>query len=323
MMKMILAAVGVAAATMAGGISHAQNYPSKPIHLIVGYAPGGGPDVTARILAELLAPRLGQPVVVENRPGAGGLIGADYVAKSPSDGHTLLLSSLDTLTTLPALKSDMPYNVPDLTFIAKTSHSGMFIAVHPSVPAKTFAEFIAYAKANPGKVRFGSNGVGAAPHLAAELLMKQTGVQMQHILYKGIALAMTDLVGGHIDMVPLAAVAIAPYVNTDKLRILAYTAPDRHENVKDTPTLAELGLPKATVMIWYSVVGPPGIPAPIADRLRKEIVAVLQDPAVKEKLSKLGSVVAPVVGDDFKKMVADEVLQWKELAKTSNIVLQN
>ena len=300
----------------------AQDFPNKPIRLISSYTPGGGNDVAARIMAEALTPRLGQQVVVENRPGASGLIGSDYVAKSAPDGYTWLWASVDTMTMVPALKANMPYEVDDLTFIAKTSENGMTFAISSSLPVKTLAEFIAYARANPGKIRYGTNGVGAAPHLAAELFLKQTGIKMTHVPYKGIANAMSDLLGAHIEMVPLTPVAIAPHVDSDKLRIIGFTAAERHPSLPNVPTLKELGFPQATVTVWYSMVGPGKIPAPIADRMRKEVAAALADPVVKEKLAKLGSTVAPVYGDAFRKMVADELKQWKDIAKAESIVFQ-
>lgn len=323
-MKKILAVMGIAAlaAMSAPAPAAAQDYPNKPIRLISPYTPGGGNDIAARIMADALSPRIGQQVVVENRPGAGGIIGSDYVAKSAPDGYTWLWASVDTLTMIPALKASMPYEVEDLTFIAKTSENGMTFAITSKLPVKTLAEFIAYCKVNPGKVRYGTNGVGAAPHLATELFLKNSGIKMTHIAYKGIANAMNDLLGAHIEFVPLTPVAIAPHVDSDKLRIIGFTASERHPMVPNVPTLKEAGFPQATVTVWYSMVGPGKIPAAIAERMRKEVAAALADPATKEKLAKAGSTVAPVYGDAFKKMVADEIKQWKEIAKAENIVYQ-
>jgi tripartite-type tricarboxylate transporter receptor subunit TctC len=301
----------------------AADYPVKPIKLISPYSPGGGNDLTARVIAEALAPRLGQPVVVENRAGAGGLIGSDFVVKSPADGYTLLFASLDTLTMVPALKRDMPYRMPDdFTYIARTSENGMTFAINPKLPVKTIDEFVAYAKANPGVIRYGTNGVGAAPHLAVELFMKKAGVRMQHVPYKGVSNAMNDLLGGHVDMVPLTPVALSSYLNSDALRLIAYTGPNRHPMIPKVPTLAESGFPQATVTVWYSVVAPANLPPQVAERLQKEMASALTDPTVRAKLEKAGSTVAPTYGDAFRKAVVGELTQWREIGQEQNIVLE-
>jgi tripartite-type tricarboxylate transporter receptor subunit TctC len=300
----------------------AADYPTKPIHLISSYSPGGGNDISARIIGEALSQRLGQPVIVENRAGASGLIGSDYVVKSAPDGYTLLFASVDTVTMVPALKPNMPYRVPeDFTYIARTSENGMTFAINAKLPYTTLPELINYAKANPDKIHYGTNGVGAAPHLSVELFMKHAGIRMQHIPYKGVSNAMTDLVGGHIDFAPLTPVTISPYLNSDALRIIAYTGAQRHPLIPNVPTLAELGMPQATVSVWYSILGPAKMPPAVTERLRREVAASLADPVVKTKLEKLGSTVAPVYGDAFEKMVVDELKQWKQIARDENIVL--
>jgi tripartite-type tricarboxylate transporter receptor subunit TctC len=321
-LRTIAFALAACVAALLAGTSRAADYPDKPIRLISAYTPGGGNDISARILAEGLSARLGQPVVVENKPGAGGLIGSDYVAKSAPDGYTLLMASVDTITMSPALKANMPYKVPDdLTFLARTHENGMTFAISSKLPVTNMAEFVAYAKANPGKVRFGTNGLGTAPHLAVELFMKTTGTRMLHVPFKGINDAQTSLLGGHIDLVPLTPIAIAPHLNSEAIRVIAFTGPERHPVIPKVPTLAELGYGAATVTVWYSVVGPAKIPAPVAERLRKEIAATLADPVVRAKLEKLGSTVAPVYGDAFEKRVVEEYKLWNEIGKSENIVL--
>jgi tripartite-type tricarboxylate transporter receptor subunit TctC len=245
------------------------------------------------------------------------------VLKSVPDGYTLLFASVDTLTMVPALKADMPYRMPDdVTYIARISENGMTFAVNPRLPVKTIAEFVAYAKANPGKIRYGTNGVGAAPHLAVELFMKKAGVRMQHVPYKGISNAMNDLLGGHIDMVPLTPIALSSYLNSDALRVIGFTAAERHPLIPNVPTLAESGFPQSTVTVWYSIVGPANLPTPVAERLRKEVAGALADPAVRAKLEKAGSTVAPAYGDEFRKLVVDELAQWREIGREQNIVLE-
>jgi len=308
---------------LAGSPALCADYPTKPIKIISPYSAGGGNDVTARVLAEALTSRLGQAVVVENKAGAVGLIGSDAVAKSSPDGYTLLFASVDTLTMVPALKSDMPYKMPDdFTYIARISENGMTFAVNPKLPVTNMQEFIAYAKANHGKIRFGTNGVGAAPHLAVELFMKKAGIRMQHIPYRGISNAMTDLLGGHIDMVPLTPVALSSYINSDALRVIAYTGRQRHPAIPNVPTLAELGIPQATVTVWYSLVGPAKLSPAVAERLRKAVADALADPSVRAKLEHAGSTVAPIYGDAFRKSVVDELAQWREIGHEQNIVLE-
>ena len=324
----ILTGVAVAAFTAVIGLASsipaaAQDYPNRPIRIISPFPPGGGNDVVARIMADALTPRLGQQVVVENRPGASGMIGSEYVAKSPPDGYTLLSAAVDCLTMIPALKTDMAYDAEKFTYLAKISENAMVLTVPSQMQAKSLAEFIAYAKANPSKIRYGTNGVGAAAHLATELFMKHTGTKLMHVAYKGMANAMNDVLGAHIDFVMLTPVAIAPHVQSDKLRFMAFTGPERHPSIPNVPTLKELGFPLATVTVWYGLAGPPNMPAPIAEKLQKEIAAALADPAVRQKLTAAGSTVAPVIGENYRKLVIGEINQWKEIAKAENIVYPN
>jgi len=303
--------------------SAAADYPVRPVRIVSPYPPGGGNDIIARIIGEALSSRLGQPFLVENRAGAGGIIGSDHVLKSAPDGYTLLLASMDTLTIVPAMKPDMPYRMPDdVTYLGRIAENGITFSISPKLPIKTMAEFIAYAKANPGKLRFGSSGIGSAPQMAVELFMKNAGVQMTHIPYKGINNAMTDLLGGQIELVPLTPVAAAGYLKSDALRIIAFTGPQRHPLIPAVPTLAELGMPNATVTIWYSLVGPPKMPEAIADRLRQEMASALANPATKAKLENAGLTVAPLYGDAFKQLVVKELAQWREIGREQNIVLE-
>jgi tripartite-type tricarboxylate transporter receptor subunit TctC len=300
----------------------AADYPTKTIRIVSPYPPGGGNDTIARIVAEGLGRHIGQSVIVENRAGAGGNIGSDHALKSPPDGYTLLLASMDNLTIVPAMKRDMPYRVPDdVTFIGKVAENGITFSINPKLPIKNMTEFIAYAKANPGKIRFGSSGLGSAPQMAVELFEKYAGVQMTHVPYKGINNAMTDVLGGHIELVPLTPVAAAGYLKSDALRVVAFTGPERHPLIPSVPTLAELGMPKATVTIWYSLVAPANLPAPVAERLRHELAAALADPVTKGKLEKVGLTVAPLYGDQFRKLVVDELEQWREIGREQHIVL--
>src|SRR5450755_280115 len=262
----LLAAVGVAPPALAA------DYPTKPIRLIVPYPPGAGTDGTARIAAEALSSRLGQQVVVENKPGASGVIGSDYVAKSPPDGYTLLWTSTDSMTAVPALRSKMPYKVPDdFSYIAKVAETGMSLVVSTRIPVKSIPEFIAYAKAHPGKLSYGTSGIGGSPHLATLLFEKYTGIEMTHVPYKGVAPALTDLLGGQIDFALLTPITIVPFMGSDKMRVIGITAPTRHPMLPDAPTVKEAGIPQATATVWYGLFGPARLPPAVLERLRKEI----------------------------------------------------
>jgi tripartite-type tricarboxylate transporter receptor subunit TctC len=301
----------------------AQDYPNRPVKLIVPFAAGAGSDFTARVLAESLSTRLGQPVVVDNRPGAGGAIGTDNVAKATPDGYTLLWAASDAITMLPAVKANLPYRVPgDFSYIAKFTQTGLTVAVSSKLPVSNMAEFVAYAKANPGKIRYGTAGVGGSTHLATLLFEKAAGIKMVAVHYKGVAASLQDLLGGHIDIALVAPPTIMPHLNSDKVRVIGITAPTRHPFVPNAPTMTELGVPKATAVPWYGVLGPAGLPAAVTERLRKDVAAAAASPEANEKLSKAGWVAAPLIGDDLEKFVVEEFRQWKEIADAEKIVIE-
>jgi tripartite-type tricarboxylate transporter receptor subunit TctC len=313
----LLAAVGVAPPALAA------DYPTKPIRLIVPYPPGAGTDGTARIAAEALSSRLGQQVVVENKPGASGTIGTDYVAKSPADGYTLLWTSTDSMSAVPALRSKMPYKVPeDFSYIAKFAETGMSLVVSSKLPVTTVAELVVYAKANPGKVTYGTSGVGGLPHLATLLFDKYAGVTMTHVPYKGVAPALTDLLGGQIDFALLTPITIVPFLGSDKMRIIGITAPSRHPLLPNAPTMIEVGLPQATATVWYGLFGPAKLPPPVMERLRKEITAVAETPAVRNKMAAAGLQMAAQYGEEFEKSANDEFNQWKAIVNAEQIVVE-
>jgi tripartite-type tricarboxylate transporter receptor subunit TctC len=318
----LLLAVSIMLSSAMSFVAHGADtdYPTRPIRLVVPYPPGAGTDATARIVAEALSKQLGQSVVVENKPGASGVIGTDFVAKSPADGYTLLWTSTDSMSTVPALRTKIPYKVPgDFTYIAKVAETGMSLAIAPKIPAKTVAEFVAYAKANPGKLSYGSSGTGGMPHLATLLFAKYADIKMVHVPYKGIAAAMTDLLGGQLDFVLLTPVTIVPYLNSDKMRVIGITAPTRSPMLPNAPTIKEAGYPQATATVWYGLFGPANLPANVVDRLHKEIAIVAQQPAVRDKMAQAGLEMNTLIGDDFVKSAATEYAQWQALGKAENL----
>ncbi len=324
-MRKSLAVIGLSILAAASGAFPvlAQDYPNKPIRLIAPYPPGGGVDLSARIAAEALTVQLGQQVVVENRPGATGTIGSDYVTKAAPDGYTLLWTSTDSITIVPALRPSMTYKVPDdLTFVAKFAETGMTFAVSTKLPVKTMAEFIAYGKANPGKIRFGSTGVGGSPHMAQLLFEKYSGIKMTHIPYKGVAPSLADLLGGHIEFSLVTPITLAPHIGTDKVRIIGISAPNRHPLVPDAPTMRELGLPQATMTVWYGLLGPAKLPAAVTDRLRKASADAIKTAELKGKLEKSGVLMAPQFGVEFQKAVVAEFNEWKAIGQAEKIVLE-
>mgnify|MGYP001577763578 CR=1 FL=1 len=321
-MRTVLAAIG-AMMLAAGGVfpACADNYPTRSVRIIVPFLPGAGTDLSARIMAEALAPRLGQPVVVENRAGAGGAIGSDYVAKSPADGYTLLWGEAGGVTILPNVKPSLPYKVNDFSYIAKFVETGMSYVISSRLPAVSLPEFIAYGKANPGTIRYGSSGVGASPHLATLLFEKNAGLKMTHVPYKGVAAALNDLMGGHIEFLLVTPVTIVPHLGSDKIRVVGISSPSRHPFLPKVPTMKESGLPQATVMTWYGLLGPARIPAPVMERLRKEITAVVESPAIRERLEKIGLQLAPLYGGEFEKSAFEEHRRWKAIAEAERIVV--
>jgi len=269
--------------------TQAQTYPDKPLRMIVGYPPGGGTDVVARIIAPKLSEQLGQSVVIENRPGATGITAAGYVAKSPPDGYVLMMGHVSINAIAPSIFSKLPYDAEKdfapITLAASVPH---FVVVHPSLPVRSIRELVAYAKAHPGKLSFPSAGNGSTPHLAGEMFKTLAGVDMVHVPYKGSGQSMQDLLGGQhavaFDTVP----AVGPYVRSGKLRPLAVTSARRLAEFPDLPTVAEAGVPGYQMTTWYGVFAPGGTPAAIVNRLHAEIMKAMQTPEVHERLVQIG-----------------------------------
>ncbi|HTO47883.1 MAG TPA: tripartite tricarboxylate transporter substrate binding protein [Burkholderiales bacterium] len=303
-------AIGAASAALA------QSYPSKPVRLIVPFPPGGAVDFYARAVQTRLAETLGEPILIENRAGAGGMIGTELVAKSPPDGHTLLVGNIAALAMNVGLYSKMPYDpAKDLTPIMRTVAVDYAMVVHPSVPAQSVAEFVAYAKANPGKVSYGSAGSGSAPHLSMELFKARAGIDLVHIPFKGGGPMVTDLLGGQIQIVIADQANLMPHVKAGKLRALAVGTLVRSAVYPDLPTIAESGYPGFEARAWQGIAGPAGLPPDIVRQLQSAIARVMAMPDVRARLVEGG--LDPIVStpEEFGEFIRAEIAKWSKLAK--------
>ncbi len=309
--------VGMALAPLS---AEAQEFPTKqPIKIVVSSNAGGLTDALARVTAEFLQRRLDQAVVVENRPGAGGTIGADYVAKSPADGYTLFLAGAEQAIS-PAVRSELPYNFEDFTFLIRPFLAQPLILASPEFPASTTKELVDYMKANPGKLRYGTTGVGAIVHMGAAMFEISAGVKGVHVPYTGIAPVYTDLLAGNID-----ATLGGTFPFPEGIKVLGTVGSKRSPIFPDKPTLEESGVTGASWDVWFGFLAPPSLPQPIADRLITEIQAVLKDPAAIEKYkaaTKSEPEAEPLVGEDFRKQALEETKSWKAVAERETITVQ-
>ncbi|MFO1313679.1 MAG: tripartite tricarboxylate transporter substrate binding protein [Burkholderiales bacterium] len=300
---------------------HAQAYPDKPIRMIIPLPPGGGTDTLGRFIAERLSAKLGQPVVPENKPGAGAVIGTDAVAKAKPDGYTILWTSSDGVSMAPVLKKSLPYKVPDdFTYVARVSDFAYIVTVTPKLPIKTMQELVAYAKAHPGELKYGTSGIGSGPHMATELIASATGTQMLHVPYQGIAPAIQAALGGHLDVI-LAAPTVKSQTDAGALRPLATTGATRNPDFPNLPTLAEAGIPNLVVTIWWGIMAPAGTPEPALARLRTAVAEILKDPVTIEGMRKLGYAPNYLPHDQFRAFVLEDMQQWGRAAKAANITL--
>jgi tripartite-type tricarboxylate transporter receptor subunit TctC len=310
-------AAGAAALPAASRIAWAQAYPTRPVRIIVGFAAGGPADILARLMGQWLSERLGQPFVIENRPGGGGNIGTEAVVKAPPDGYTLLLAA--TATAINAtLYEKLNFNfIRDIAPVAAISRYTFVMVVHPSMPTKTVPEFIAYAKANPGKINMASGGI-AALHVFGELFKMMTGVNLVHVPYRGQAPALADLLAAQVQVMFPAISSTIEYVRSGKLRALAVTTATRSDELPHIPTVAEF-VPGYEASSWYGVGAPKATPAEIVEKLNKEINAALADPKLKAKLADLGGDVLVLSTSDFGKLIADETEKWGNVIRALNI----
>ena len=295
-------------------------WPDRPIKLVVPFPPGGATDVIGRVIAQELSNVLGQQVVVDNRPGATGNIGADLVAKSPPDGNTLLLGALTSHSINMTLQKGLPYDIErDFVPISIAGVVPLVFVVHPSVQANTLPELIALAKAKPGYLTFASSGNGGPQHLAGELFKRLAGVDMLHVPYKGSGPAMTDLVGGQVLTMIETAPAAMPFIKSGRLRPLAVAATQRTPMLPDLPSAAEAGLPGFEVNSMFGVLAPANTPRPIVTRLNAEVVNILQLPAVKEKLLQQGAIAMPTTPEEAKQRIRAEVAKWEKVVKEAGV----
>ena len=290
--------------------AQAQAFPSKAVNIVVPFPPGGGADALTRIMQPALGKLWGQSIIVENKPGAAGLIGAEYVAKAPPDGHTLIMSSTGGITAR---------NLHEFAAVTLVSASPYVVVVNPKVPVASIRELVDYAKKNPGKVSFGSSGTGAASHLSAELFKSMAGVDMLHVPYKGTGQAVTDLIGGQIDVMFAPAQAVMPHVQGGKLKALAVTSPKRFDALPDLPTVAESGVPGYEAIGWFGLFVPAATPKERVAKISADANKVLADPEVKQKMLSMGAEPAGGTPERFAKFVADEMAKWTLLMKERGI----
>ncbi len=322
--RSLLAAAALALALPFAATSvRAQAWPDKPIRIVVGFAPGGFTDVLGRLIGQKLSERLGQPVVVENKPGAAGTLGADLVAKAKPDGYTLLLAHSNSNSVAPALYPKLPYNIlTDFTPIIPVANTPLLLTVHPSVAAKDVKEFVALAKSKPGALRYASSGGGSAQHLAAERFQLATGTQMTHIPYKGSGQAIVDLLSGQVELNFESPPNVMAHAKAGKLRLLAITSNKRSALLPDVPTMAEAGVKNAEMLQWFAVMGPAKMPADITRRLNAEIAAILKMPDVAEKIASQGGEIMGGSSEDFAKFIATDSAAFARLVKEAKITLE-
>ena len=317
---MIKACVAIALSLGAAVVS-AQGYPNRPVRVIVPFATGAASDTLARLVSDRLTQSTGQPFVVENRPGAGGVVGSEFVAKAPADGYTLMLSTAATpisATAYPGLK----YDTAAFTSVTVLTHSPLGFAANLNFPAKTVREFIDYARANPDKVNFGSLGVGTSHHVTGEKLKIDAGIQMVHVPYKGSGAAHADLMGGQIQVMFDNIVALLPHFKSGKLRALAVSSAKRHPLLPDVPSLSEAGVRDFEAVAWFGILAPPATPREVVNRLNAEIVKALSAPDLRQRLVDGGSEVIGNSPEAADKFLQNEIARWGAVVKSANIRIE-
>nr|WP_235578100.1 tripartite tricarboxylate transporter substrate binding protein [Pseudorhodoferax sp. Leaf267] len=315
-------AIALAFAAMAPA-AFAQAFPARPVTLIVPFPPGGGTDTGARVIAEQLSRRWSQPVIVENKGGAAGQIGADYVAKSKPDGYTLLLGNIGTQAINPLLYPKMPYD-PDKAFapVSLVAELPLAMMVNPAVPARTAAEFIALAKAKPDQMSYSSSGAGGAPHLATEMFKDQTGAFILHVPYRGGGPAIADLLAGHVQLSFMTVLEASGHIKAGKLRALAVSGDKRVSAFPDVPTLAEGTVPGFNAISWIGLLAPAGTPQELQDKISADVRAVLADEAVKARFVALGGVPRATSPAEFAKLITDDRARYAQIIRARKITIE-
>jgi tripartite-type tricarboxylate transporter receptor subunit TctC len=311
-------AAGVSALPLLPRIATAQTYPSRPVRWIVGFAPGGGNDIVARLMGQWLSERTGQAFIIENRPGAGTNIATEVVVHAPPDGYTLLLVGLPNASNA-SLYERLSFNfIRDITPAAGIARSPQVMVVHPSVPAKTVPEFIAYAKANPGKVNMGSAGTGSVTHLAGELFKMMAGVNLAHVPFRGNGPALAAMLGGQVEVQFPSVASAIEYIRTGKLRGLAVTGATRSQALPDLPTVGEF-VPGYEISAWFGVGTPKGTPVEVIDKINADVTAGLADPKLKARFVELAEEPMPMTPTEFGKLIADETEKWGKVIRAANL----
>jgi tripartite-type tricarboxylate transporter receptor subunit TctC len=317
------ALIALVAASLFGGAAIAQSYPGKPVRMVVGFPPGGGTDVVARVISQKLSEWYGQPVVVENRPGATGTIGADVIAKSAPDGYNLLMGHVNSHGIAPNLFSKLPYDpIKDFAAVAYVGYVPNVLAVHPSVPARSVRELVELAKGKPGQMNYASSGNGSTQHLAGELFKQLTGTDIVHVPYKGSGDAIKDLLAGTVNMNFDTMPPVLPHIQAGKLRGLAISTPKRLAQLPDVPTFDEAGIKGFDVTNWYGVMAPAGTPRELVAKLNGDINKAMQVPEVRSRLEAVGTQLREQSAAEFESFMKAEAAKYAKLIKAANIRIE-
>lgn len=301
------------------GVGWAQSYPAKPIRILIGFSPGGGADVVARSLSPRLVEALGQQIVVENRPGANGIIAAELAAKAPPDGYTLLVAP-GNYAFAPAMNAKLPFDMATaFAPVSQLAETPLLVVVHPSVPVKSMQQLIALAKSHPKKLSYASGGIGGSGHLAMELFRTMTQVQAVHVPYKGTGAAIADLIGGQVPLCFCTLPSVFPHVKSGRLRALAVTTTRRSTSVPDIPTVAEAGVPGYEMSQWYGLLAPAGTPAPIIERLNTEVGKALKHPESRSRLQAVGADPVGSSPQEFGTFFKAEIAKWTRIVQRAGI----
>jgi putative tricarboxylic transport membrane protein len=319
---LVALALAFAASFPAGG-SRADDYPSHPIRLVVPYAPGGGADAVARVVAKRVGETIGQPIVIENRGGAGSIIGTDIVAKADPDGYTLLLGQSGPISINPAVYKDLRYDpVKDFAPVTMTTAYPYILVVNAKSPAKSLQELVSLAKSKPGALNYGTTGIGAANHLVTELFSGKAGIKMAHVPYRGTALAVADLIGGQVDLVFGDPISVLSHLQAGTLRALAVTSKQRSPVAPEVPTISESGYPGFDAIAWHGILAPARTPASVVARLNAEIVKALQDPETKTLLTNQAMQTVGNSPEEFAAFIKQDIAIWKAVATEADVLVK-